>query len=427
MTKKALLLITLLVTDIVLFGAIVGYFPLPANIGLQAKLVSAVLAHWFLLGFWLSFGAMKAPWRQLIATSLLAIVCAVAAPIDGVPNMAAVRGLLILAVTWFFYAALFFPRRLLGLRIGWSERESVTKSSSQFGLGALLGFMAVISVPLALCRLAFGIDGRLAWLALWEINLLFAPTCVIMLPFGLAIFATQNRLRNLAFSLLWVVTVAFAIKHFHPSTAGGPINWEALAAISGLINFQVIVMLVVARLLGLHWLGAGAAGKKASHQPICDTAENVTLQGLAVGLAIASCVLLLIASPVFQFIVVFVLFAAAPCLIALFHFWRRTRPNAFWIAFLIAAALPWAGAFYLGATEASVLLWGKSVFVSTSPVEVTPISGLDWPEVIGILFAPLVIGTLGGVLTLGVQHFLARHRRRRLAHLQVVPAAKPAA
>lgn len=412
MFRKLVLMSAILAVELAFVGLILPIVPIPWG-EIESKVFSVILANWFLLCFWLSAGSTRAPFRQLTCTALLAFVGVVAAVIDTQPIASLARGLTFIAVSWCPYAILYLPRRVAGMKLTFFDPDRKPSRKSQFGIRALLGFMAALSVPLALGRLAFLIHpptfiGKAQLLPEAPMLLLImGVVSAAVLPLGIAAFANRAPTLKIALALIWCIIATLIIGQFLPSDfeGGGPIfllTW-------GLIAF----VFMTARLLGVRW----EAGQANSDSPIrrwrAGTArfQAAVHQGAIVVAAVLIGGLLIFTPIVLQFLTIYVLAAAAPALVLAAHGWRRQTPNRFWAVFLFSGAVPWAYAMFNCTQEAWTLLFGVPYFASTSPVEPIPTSGLDWSDLIAILLFPLVVGSLGGAFAVSFPPAFSRLRR----------------
>jgi hypothetical protein len=418
MIRNLLLIAALLAIDVIWFGAIATLVFFPGG-DMETKLTALVLSHWFLACFWLSFGGMRAPWRQAISTGILILVCAFTAPLDSIPNMAFVRSLLILAMTWLFYAVMFFPKRLGGLQISFEEADSRSLKKKQFSLGLLLAFTLVAATPFGLFRLAMAVDAAMAKELLYDMTLIFIPLCLTVAPYSIAVFATHRPLLKISLSLGWCLLTTFGFKHFAPPTNGGPVNWEAVSDIHALIWSIVGVNLFAARALGLRWAGGkrelaaqALLPSKGILRRSADHLQWLFGAGLLLAFAILCGWAILFTPLMFQFVAIYVLVATAPAVLVGWFCWRRAWPSTFWASCFLVGALPWAAAMISGSREVVALLWGTPAYAKASTVEVIPICGRDWSEMVLIMASPLIAGALGGVLALSIPPIYSWTRRK---------------
>lgn len=402
----------------------------PIRVGeVESKVLCIILANWFLICFWLSAGSTKAPYRQLICTGVLVIVGVIASIMDTQPLVAIARALNFIATSWYLYAGFYLPRCLAGIKLAFLDRDRQPRRKRQFGIGALLGFMAVVSVPLACNRMAYILHppSLIAQPQLISESLFFLMGLAVIsaaaLPLGIASFSNHRATLKISLSLLWCVVATLIVVHFIPR------DYNDIGPIFTLTWCLIALVFLTARLFGVRW-EAGQNATDVSSAPwgirTASQLQAALNQSALIASALACGWLLVFAPILLQFLTFYIASAATPAFILAAHYWRRASLNRFWTAFLVAGALPWTYAMFTSTQEVWALLFGTPAFASTSPVEVTPLSGLNWSDLLAILLSPLVMGALGGALTLASQQILAWHRRRR-AHLQVVQAAKPAA
>ena len=247
MFRKLFTILVLAAADVVLLSALVAFVPLPNKFDVQIKLHSAVLAHWSLLTFWLSFGGTRAPWRQIICTGVLVLLCMGAAPVNGDRlDWVYIASLQIIGVTWFAYAAAFFPRKLVGYQIGFARRGA---SKRQFGLGVTLEFLVVFSIPLALFWMAFSTSAPGAGEFLLMLLNIIIPIWLTLLPLAFAIFARRRALLKIATSLGWCLLLTGLLWQFGQRLGYG----KEIALMHIFVWTQVGLILMVARALGLQW------------------------------------------------------------------------------------------------------------------------------------------------------------------------------
>lgn len=429
MIRKLFLMSAIAAVELAYVGLLLPLAPIGVG-EVESKVLCVILANWFLICFWLSAGSTKAPYRQLICTGVLVIVGVIASIMDAQPTAGIARALNFIATSWYLYAAFYLPRCLAGMKLAFFDRDRQSRRKRQFDIRALLGFMAVVSVPLACNRMAYIIHPPpktaqpllMSELVFFLVGL--AVISVAALPLGIAAFANRNATLKISLALLWCIIVTLVVGQFVPSPfeGGGPVfalTWSLIA-----------LVFLTARLFGVRWESGQNATDIASTPWGIRTASQLQAalnQSALIASALAFGWLLVFAPLVLQFLAFYIASAATPAFIFAAHYWRRATPNRFWTAFLLAGALPWAYAMFTSTQELWALLFGTPAFASTSPVEVTPLSGLNWSDLLAILLSPLVIGALAGVLTLASQQSLTWLRRRRLAQASVNQATKTAA
>lgn len=411
MFRKFVLMSAIFATELAFVGFVFPFAPIKVG-EMETKLICVMLANWFLICFWLSVGSTKAPYRQLICTAILGIVGVIAAVMDTQLTTSLARALNFIATSWYLYAAFYIPRRVAGMKLTFLDRERLEKRKRQFGIGTLLGFMAVLSVPLALNRLANAVQPQtvqpLLFSEAFMLLLMLGIIAVTALPLGIAAFANRGATLKISLALLWCVIATLIVVQFVPRdyNDGGPVFALTWA--------QIALVFFTARLLGVRWeAGQGASEFASSGWGIRTAAQlqAALTQGLAIASALIGAWLLVFAPIVLQFVSFYIFVAATPAFIIAAHFWRRATPNRFWKAFLISGALPWLYAIFISTQEAWALLFGIPSFSSTSPVEVTPFSGINWADILVILLSPLVIGMLGGAVGMLLQRGFFRFRR----------------
>ena len=210
------------------------------------------LGYFSLVIFWLSFGGMHGPWRQLICTAMVfGISLGISWPASNNLANTLMPCFQVVAVTWLIYALCLVPRHLRDWQLGFGQQLAASNSSrGKYSLKNILGFMFVVSIPLSLIQLMISVDAERAYSLLIQFTILIGFALATVLPVAVAALAKVHAKWKMVAGITWCLfgTITVAILENYG------VRWlRYLTLFHFSFWFIVVINMLAVRAIGFRW------------------------------------------------------------------------------------------------------------------------------------------------------------------------------